>query len=310
MATKALGLDVGGTKTEAVIVDKDGTILDKKRVPTERDKGHQFVLKKIADLVREVKDGHKIIGIGAGLPGAIHPQSNLMINGNSHIFVGKNFIEDLRGELNYDGPVKVANDANCFALAETLFGVGKEIALERGETTSVISGFGVILGTGCGGGFIHRGEIFPGVNGGAAEVGHTLIGDEGRKCYCGKLDCAETYLSGPGLQASYKNLSETEAISAQDIFEQIDTNPFARSVIDEYQDKLATLISHIASNFDPHFIVLGGGVSLQHKIYEGLEQRVRKKLFIERFPPKIKKHLLGDSAGAIGAASLVLPFET
>ncbi len=269
-----IGYDIGGTKIEIVLVSGEA-VLFKKRLPTERDRGYAHILRVLVALFEDCLRGQNlkptdISSIGLGLPGSVDPQSQKMLKGNTQVLAGKDVKGDLLKALNISIPVFTENDANCFALAETILGVGKHIS-----NPNIV---GVILGTGVGGGIIINGKIYSGKRGSGGEIGHIpLIGKDQKPCWCGQKDCAELYLSGSGLK---------------------------ESGIACYKQDLAHFIARLINIFDPHVVVLGGGVSLEDKIYEGLEALVASHLFYAPNPPPILKHKISDSAGGIGAALL------
>lgn len=308
----SLGLDIGGTKIESVIMKDDGEVLAKQRVATERDQGYNKVLEKISKLCLEtiaqtdikIKD---LIGIGAGLPGAIEPKTGIMLNGNTEIFIGQKFQKDLREKLNFKQKIITANDANCFALAEAMFGAGKKYEQSTNIKSKDQTAIGIIIGTGCGGGLIVNNNIFLGKNGGATEIGHTNLVENGHQCYCSRRGCAESYLSGKGIELNFE-IETGEKASSIEIFKRANKNEkSAVEFIDKYKALLLKFLLNLANIYDPHYFVLGGGVSLQKSIYENIESRLWKQTFIKNSRPKVYQHLIGDSAGVIGAASL--PFS-
>ena len=190
----AIGLDVGGTKIEIALI-KDDQIIFKHRAPTERHKGYEHIVSVITNLIKTALDETNtkltdFSGIGLGLPGSVDPKSMKMINGNTQAFIDQDLSSDIKEKLGTDIQIKCANDANCFALAEAVLGVGKNYPKDA-------IGVGIIIGTGCGSGIVINQQIFSGSRGGAGEAGHTTLHENGRDCYCGKNGCAELYLSRP-----------------------------------------------------------------------------------------------------------------
>ena len=299
-----IGLDIGGTKIEGRIFQGSHLKeLFKLRVPTLRDEGLEPVLKRIfqliIDLLKEtLVSNSDLLGIGIGMPGSVHPQKQIQLNGNSKIFSGVSLKERIQNELKINCPILLANDANCFALAEAVLGVGKNHPPDA-------IGMGIILGTGLGGGLIIQGKIIEGAKGGASELGHSLLVSKGRRCFCGRLGCAEGYLSGSGLEQSYFELTGQNKKS-KEIFSELDSDEKAKIIIREYKDHLQEFLLNITNIFDPDYFVLGGGVSNQEIIYEGLEEYIRKNSFVPDSSPKVYRNSLGDSAGVFGAA--LLPF--
>ena len=306
-----IGLDVGGTKIEIAIIDQQGKIILKNRVPTERSKGHQHIMNNIHHLILDALNLtnlsiDSIKGIGIGLPGAINPKTQMMINGNTDCFVGKSVASELKGLLNRPNlKINCANDANCFALAETIFGAGREVSKDLNKEVSELIGIGVILGTGCGSGIVINGRIFEGSRGGAGESGRSTLINNGHKCYCGRDGCVELYLSGHGLEKNY-HATTGKNKKATEIFDSSEDNSF----LHEYQENLANFLTNLTNILDPDFFVLGGGLSTHPAIYESLNERIQEKQFLKELPaPKVLQHKIGDSSGVLGAALLVDHFD-
>ena len=321
MSEYYLGLDIGGTKVEAALLSTDDKfspvqkltynnqayyITFRQRIATNRDQGYSSILDRIQTLVIDLCkqagiEIHDLTGMGVGAPGSVDPKTNVILHANSAAFNGRNLAADLKQKLKLGFEVYCDNDANLFALAETFLGAGLKLT-----TPSEITSIGVILGTGCGGGIIQNGLILQGARGGGGEIGHTMLKHDGDKCYCGRIGCAELYLSGTGIQNSYEQLSSKEA-SAVEIFKRSKAkDKEAQTVIQNYQHDLANFLANLTNIIDPDMIVLGGGVSSQDLIYQALEEKVQKLAFIPNHPVKILKNELGDSAGVLGAALLPL----
>jgi len=320
---KYLGLDIGGTKIEIILlietIDKTAhkvvsnfyKIQDRKRIDTNRDKGYDFVLNNILNLCLDICSTNNLkIGdieaIGLGLPGSINPDTLIMVNGNSLVFKDKNVKNDLQNLLKTKVPIFIENDANLFALSETIWGAGRDHCKVNKTESNNLLGIGIILGTGCGGGFVNKGKIYNGRRGGGLEIGHTTLVEQGTPCYCGRVGCAEQYLSGSGITNEYlKNFKMK--LSAQEIFNNYkDSDQKSTQVINQYKSNLINFLSNLNNIFDPDFIVLGGGVSNQDIIYKGLTLEVRKRSFITNSNIEIYKNKLGDSSGVLGAAILPL----
>jgi fructokinase len=343
-----LGYDVGGTKIEAAVVELTGgqlashdngatptqpwdaegsanlethggfhaRILSRVRRPTERTKGYDHILTQMAacglESVQQAGCGLAGIGaIGVGLPGAVDPVRQVMLNGNTLALIGHPVAKDLPlalGIAQHAPPVAMGNDANCFALAEHYCGVGLSLAREWRRPPAELSGIGIILGTGCGGGFILQGQLCSGSRGGAAEVGHTVLYRGGHACYCGQRGCAEQYLSGTAIEAHYasRRYSQvTDVHTSQEIFEQAKNGePLAVAVVKAYRADLAAFLAGLTNLLNPDYFVLGGGVSLQDSVYLGLDRMVLQQSFLPLDSLRIEKHHLGDSAGVVGAALL------
>ena len=326
-----LGFDIGGTKTEVTLfqlgagdgeykVSVSGKISDiktlaSKRMPTARKDGYEAYLKNLVPLVHEVLaekslNVEDLSGIGMGLPGSVHPETGIMVNGNTHMMIKKDFVKDLRSALNFTKPIATNNDASCFALAEALCGAGLKYEADYNVPVSKQQSIGIILGTGCGGGLIFAGKILNGAKGGGGEIGHTTLVRDGHPCFCGRTGCAELYLSGTGLESTMANRFEgdkDQAPKAFEIFEKAAAgDALASEVVNDYREKLADFLTNLNNIYDPHFFVLGGGVSKQAAIYEGLEDVISKKMFVQGKVPNVYQHQLSDSAGVLGAAIMVL----
>jgi len=324
-----LGLDVGGTKIEAALLevsDQNGPnstplpfansegyfrILERERTPTNRDRGYKPVIETIAKLSIEICHKanipfEKLEGIGMGLPGTIHPTRQVMLNGNTQILIEMPLIDDLNKLFPTKVHIICENDANCFALAEVLAGAGVDYFRETKIAPEKQTAIGIILGTGCGGGIIFNGQIITGANGGGGEIGHSELYTNGLLCYCKKRGCAEQYLSGSGIEKKYQQKTDKK-INGKEIFALAQKNdPMATEVLQEYETDLAKFLTNLTNIFDPHYFVLGGGVSNQDQIYAPVQKLLSTTCFVPAAQPKIYKHRLGDSAGVIGAALLLL----
>ncbi len=328
-----LGFDVGGTKIEAAVFQWDapgGTgdftcfhggsekpvrQLSSVRRPTERSQGYDHVVGQMVSAASEALgqaqvDVADLQGLGVGLPGAVDPRSGQMTNGNTLVLVGKPLARDLAAALKVQSEIRLGNDANCFAIAEHFCGAGLSVARESQVSVAEATGVGIILGTGCGGGFVINGKPLLGAQGGAAEVGHTVLYRGGHPCYCGQLGCAEQYLSGSALEAHYsaRRYSQVADVkTAREIFEREKSGePLAVALVKRYRSDLALFLANLTNTLDPHYFVLGGGVSLQPVIYEGLCEEIAAAAFLPELKPVVKKNELGDSAGVVGAALLPL----
>jgi fructokinase len=287
-----IGIDLGGTKIEGVVLDADGHEIIRKRIPTEREHGYQHILnriKTIHDELAAVVPGQPTT-FGIGTPGALSPRTGLLKNSNTVCMNGQPVKADLEKLLGR--PIEIQNDANCFAMAEALLGAGKGQRLV----------FGVIMGTGCGGGIVYKGEVFTGAQAIAGEWGHMSIDPHGPICYCGQAGCIETFISGGGLEKRYaekfgvkKPLKEIEK-------EYYAGEPSAVAFMEIFFDRFGRAIANLIDVLDPDLIVIGGGVSNFKAVYtEGVAQ-VRKYVFTDELQTPIVKHQLGDSAGVLGAA--------
>lgn len=292
-----LGVDFGGTKVEIAALEDDGRMILRRRRATPRGDYAQSVA-LVASMVREVEDELGRRGaVGIGVPGALSA-SGLVKNANSVWLNGRPFDRDLETALGR--PVRMENDANCFALSEALDGAGAGAELV----------FGVILGTGCGGGAVAQGRLIRGRNRIAGEWGHNPLpwpaADEypGPACWCGKTGCLETWISGPGLAADHARRTG-QALSAERVVDAMRAgDPSARATFERYRDRLARGLAHVANLLDPDVFVLGGGLSLIPELYVDLSERVGVWAFSDVYSVRIVPNAHGDSSGVRGAARL------
>lgn len=294
------GIDLGGTKIEGVILPSlhNTTPIIRNRVDTEGHKGYPHIVSQITKLVEQMKQetGLTPSSIGFGTPGVLDPILHTMKNCNSTALNGQPLKKDLETTLGI--PVELANDANCFALAETHWGIVKQ------KTPDAKLVFGIIMGTGVGGGIVFNGRVWGGKHGIAGEWGHNFLDDSGGDCYCGKRGCVETILSGPGLQRYYKQISGADKSLKQIVADQQD-DPFAQQTIQRLHSFFGKAVSSITNMLDPDVIIIGGGVGNITSLYtEGMEE-LRKQIFNNRLDVPVLQPLLGDSAGVFGAAALV-----
>jgi predicted NBD/HSP70 family sugar kinase len=296
------GIDLGGTKIEGVILTSldDARPIVRRRIATEGEKGYRHVIDQVARLVDQLISETGIIPdkIGFGTPGVLDPMLQTMKNCNSTSLNGMPLHTDLAQKLGI--PVVLANDANCFALAETHWGIVKK---EYPESKVV---FGIIMGTGVGGGIVCDGHIWAGRHGIAGEWGHNFLDESGGSCYCGKTGCVETVLSGPGLQKYYQSLSgqfknlreiTVDALSGKD--------PFAVETIERLHNFFGKGVSAVINLLDPDIIIVGGGVGNIESIYSKGRAAISGFIFNDRTDVPIVKPVLGDSGGVFGAAALV-----
>ncbi len=297
-----IGLDIGGTKIEALVVSPTGEELHRRRIGSPRG-DYDATLEGIARLVASLKAEFGIgpdLAIGAGIPGSLSPKTGLVRNANSTWLNGRPFGTDLAARLGM--PVFVENDANCFALSEALDGAG------AGFRTV----FGIILGTGVGGGIVHDGQLLRGRNAIGGEWGHNPLpwpGDDERDappCFCGRRGCIEQFLSGPALERDYARLSGT-ARSAAEIAELAEAGEAAAgAIIALYCDRLARALAHVVNVLDPDVVVFGGGLSNVESIREGARVRLPAWVFSDVCETEFRRNRWGDSSGVRGAAMLPL----
>lgn len=293
------GLDLGGTKIEGVILPADGGAnpICRTRIATEADRGYDHVVKRIAELISlmESESGLKRPArIGIGTPGTADPVTGLMKNCNTTSLNGRPLAADLTAEIGAEAVL--ANDANCFALAEATLGAA------AGAPTV----FGVIMGTGVGGGMVVHGKVLNGAQGIAGEWGHNMLEPTGLDCYCGKRGCVETVLSGPFLERHYTSISgEKKKLAEISRLAETGTDPHAEQTMNRLYEKFGEALSVVVNIFDPHVIVLGGGVGNILGLYTNGRQALRKWVFNDDLRTELKRPTLGDSAGVFGAAMLV-----
>jgi len=293
-----LGIDLGGTKIEIIALDDDGTVLARERVPTPAG-DYAGTVRAICRLVAGVEARLGRNGsVGIATPGALSMRAEVLKNSNSTVLNGKPLKRDLEAALGR--PVRMENDANCLALSEAVDGAAAGAPVV----------FGVILGTGVGGGLVVDRNVITGRNRIAGEWGHNPLpwphDDErpGRACYCGKSGCIETFLSGPGLSQDY--IARTgQSLAAHDIAAaQARGDAAARAALDAYKDRLARGLASVVNIVDPDVIVFGGGLSNIEAIYEGLLALVARYAFSDGLDTKIVRAQHGDSSGVRGAAWL------
>jgi fructokinase len=267
-----IGIDLGGTKIELLALDGAGKEIFRKRVPTPQG-DYEATVRAVSGLVLEFESqSRKTATVGIGIPGALSRVTGLVKNANSTCLIGQPLKQDLEKALNRE--IRLANDANCFALSEAVDGAGKGAEVV----------FGVILGTGVGAGIVVRGEVLTGPNAIAGEWGHNPLplpqGEDLplRGCYCGRAGCIETYLSGPALQKDPD--------------------------MDRYEERLARSLAGVINILDPDVIVLGGGVSNNDRLYANLPRLWQRYVFSDHVATRLVKHVHGDSSGVRGAAWL------
>ena len=293
------GLDLGGTKIEGVVLKSknDPSVLARLRLPTEQEGGYEHILNQIAKVVKalEKETNIKAEYIGIGTPGALDPNTGLHKNSNTTCINGKPSKRDLEALLNI--PVRMANDANCFAVAEANMGAVPDV-LPNAEVV-----FGVILGTGVGGGVVVNGRVINGRQGIAGEWGHIFLDNSGGQCYCGNVGCVETVISGPALENYYKSLTG-KYLHLKDIFKSTETDDAAMQTKNRLVHFFGKGIAYIINILDPDAIVLGGGVGNVDCLYTEGVAEAQKHIFNNRLDTVFLKPKLGDSAGVFGAALL------
>jgi len=293
-----IGVDLGGTKIEGLALSAEGAVTARLRVPTPRD-DYAATLEAVARLVLELeRDAGGTGTVGVGMPGAISPATGRVKNANSIWLNGRPLAEDLQRLL--PRPLRFANDANCFALSEA----------KDGAAAGVRAVFGVIVGTGVGGGLVIDGTVWTGANAIAGEWGHNPLpwpeaGERpGPPCYCGKTGCIETFLSGPGLARDYREATGTSAEASAIAAEAQGNDASARAALARYEDRMARALAGVMNVVDPDVIVLGGGMSNVGRLYANVPLRWGRYVFSDRVDTRLLPPAHGDASGARGAAWL------
>ncbi len=283
-----IGIDLGGTKIEGILVDENFQSIARKRIPTNQSDGYESILNSIKNLILELsEESTKKFSIGICAPGALSLDSGLIKNSNTQCLIGKDLKNDLTNIIKQN--ISIENDANCFALAEAKLGAGKDHNLV----------FGVIMGTGVGGGIIIDGKIYHGRTNIAGEWGHHCLHTGGNVCYCGKQGCTETYISGPALEKKWFELTGKNE-SLQTIVQDL-SDKKAKKWKKEFLENFGIGLANVINILDPDVIILGGGVSNIDFLYDEGKNSVYENVFSDSINTPILKHHLGDSAGVFGA---------
>jgi len=289
-----VGIDLGGTKIEGVVMDDSGRIVDRERRPTPQAEGYISILDDICRLVGDLeKRAGQSCTVGIGTPGAISTKTGFLKNSNTVCLNGKPIKQDLEKRL--ARPVRIANDANCFALSEALDGAG------RGADVV----FGVIMGTGVGGGIVTHGRLLEGPQHIAGEWGHNVLEADGPPCYCGKRGCVETFLSGPGLLQDFRARGGNPAYDTQRIVKSATRgDAIATETLGRYFDRFGRAMSVVINILDPDVIVLGGGMSNIRELYQAGYRAIASHVFNDELRTRLVPNRHGDSSGVRGAAHL------
>ena len=283
-----IGIDLGGTKIEAILLDEELNVLERKRIPTPRN-SYSKILESISSLVLDLSLQISEFSLGVCTPGTISKQSGLIKNSNTQSLIGKSLKEDLETKL--ERKLFMENDANCFAMAEAKLGAGCGY--------NVV--FGVIIGTGVGGGIVIDGKLYRGRNYIGGEWGHHTLHNNGISCYCGKMGCAEKYLSGPSLEKNWERLTG-KSQSLPEIIS--NTDQINQKWKDQFLENFGYGLANVIDILDPDVIVLGGGISNIEFLYTEGKDSVYDKVFSDYIDTPILRNKLGDSAGVFGAALL------
>lgn len=294
-----IGVDLGGTKTEGVVMDAGGNILHRLRRPTPQPDGYDAILGNVNSMVRELeRQAGSPCSVGIGTPGAISAKTGFLKNSNTVCLNGKPVKQDLERLLARE--IRIANDANCFALSEAIDGAG--------QGDGVV--FGVIMGTGVGGGIVFQGRLHEGPQHIAGEWGHNVLDTNGPPCYCGKRGCVETFLSGPGLQRDYAMNGGNEQHGTHDIVRlAAEGDATAQAAMARFIDRFGRALSVVINILDPDVIVLGGGMSNIDRLYTAGRDAVANYLFSDELRTPVVRNHHGDSSGVRGAAQLWAPIR-
>ena len=283
-----VGIDLGGTKIEGICIDQNNSVIQRKRIPTNQQKGYSHIVDSIVSLVRDITKEIGDYSIGICTPGAISKKTGLIKNSNTQCLIGKPLREDLEKSLGRK--IKMENDANCFAMAEAILGSGVGYSMV----------FGVIMGTGVGGGIVIDGEIHHGRTNIAGEWGHHMLHQNGNQCYCGRSGCVETYISGPALEKRWTDITGRK----EPLSEIIDNSGLNLQWKQEFLDNFGISLANVIDILDPDVIVLGGGLSNIDFLYSEGQKSVYRNVFSDIVDTPIIRNKLGDSAGVFGAALL------
>ena len=283
-----VGIDLGGTKIEGICIDQNNSVIQRKRIPTNQQNGYSHIVDSIVSLVRDITKQIDDYSIGICTPGAISKKTGLIKNSNTQCLIGKPLREDLEKSLGRK--IKMENDANCFAMAEAILGSGVGYSMV----------FGVIMGTGVGGGIVINGEIHHGRTNIAGEWGHHMLHRNGNQCYCGRSGCVETYISGPALEKRWTDITGRK----EPLSEIIDNSELNLQWKQEFLDNFGISLANVIDILDPDVIVLGGGLSNIDFLYSEGQKSVYRNVFSDIVDTPIIRNKLGDSAGVFGAALL------
>ena len=284
-----IGVDLGGTKTEIIVLDENLNVLERKRVLTPQN-NYNEIIHTIETLVSDVSQNISDFSLGICCPGSISKQTGLIKNSNTQCLIGKSLKKDLEHKL--QKTISIENDANCFTLSESKMGAGIGFGLV----------FGVILGTGVGGGIVINNILHCGRTNIAGEWGHHTLHQNGNSCYCGKSGCVETYISGPSLEKRWNKITGLTQ-SMPEIINNFDY-AIGKQWKDEFLENFGYGLANVIDILDPDAIILGGGLSNIDFLYtEGIKS-IYSKVFSDIVETPILKNKLGDSSGVFGAALL------
>ena len=284
-----IGVDLGGTKIEIILLDENLNIIQRKRVPTPQI-DYQKIIHTVTTLILDTSQNISDFSLGICCPGAISKQTGLIKNSNTQCLIGKSLKKDLENKLEKN--ISIENDANCFTLAESKMGAGIGFDLV----------FGVIMGTGVGGGIVINNTLHSGRTNIAGEWGHHTLHQNGNSCYCSKNGCVETYISGPSLEKRWNQLTGLTQ-TMPEIIENFDIS-IGKQWKDEFLENFGHGLANVIDILDPDAIILGGGLSNIDFLYDEGKQSIYSKVFSDIIDTPILKNNLGDSSGVFGAALL------
>ena len=289
-----IGIDLGGTKTEGIVLDPGDAEIVRRRYPTPIDGGYPAILNAIVSLVDELEEhAGASCRVGIGTPGALSRKTGRLKNSNTTCLIDQPLQADLSALLKRE--IRMENDANCFALSEALDGAG------RGQAVV----FGMILGTGVGGGIVVNQQLLTGLQHITGEWGHNPLYPNGPRCYCGRRGCIETFLSGPALAAEYARRGGDPTTTAETIAALAEDNdPLAQDVLSGFFNYFGQALATIINILDPHVVVIGGGLSCIDALYSRGREAAAQYVFNDEFATPIVSNINGDSAGVRGAAQL------
>ena len=289
-----IGIDLGGTKTEGVVLDSGDAEIVRRRYPTPIDGGYSAILDTMVSLVNELEEhAGAPCRVGIGTPGALSRKTGRIKNSNTTCLIDQPLQADLSALLKRE--IRMENDANCFALSEALDGAGQGQAIV----------FGMILGTGVGGGIVVNQQLLTGLQSITGEWGHNPLCPDGPRCYCGRRGCIETFLSGPALVADYARRGGEPTTTAQTIAALAEDNdPLAQGVLSVFFNYFGQALAPIIYILDPHVVVIGGGLSCIDALYSRGREAAAPYVFNDEFATPIVSNINGDSAGVRGAAQL------
>lgn len=297
VASLTIGIDLGGTKIEGILLDSEGRVKERERIPTEQAGGYAHILARIVSLVRSLENaaGSSGLALGIGTPGSLSARDGRLKNSNTRCLNGQPIRQDLEDLLARS--IRIENDANCFALAEARLGAGRDASCV----------FGVILGTGVGGGIVIGGELRTGPQHIAGEWGHHVIDAQGPPCYCGARGCVEALLSGPAFAAAHRATGGSEDDAPSIVAAARSGDPRASRSLEAWLTLYGRAMANLITILDPDAVVLGGGLSQIDELYTRGRDAVAAAIFNDELRTPIRRHELGDSAGVIGAALLASP---